>query len=172
MRPAFVDLAVWISLRENSDPEFHIANSRARLFDERFFREKIGNRARKIVKRDGEAFCKAHQSALKIEAPLAVGEGRHLHGVREGAEEPYEIGMTEEGDFGAHRRKTRQEARKLNRVSQPLLGIDDDAASLELFASPFARTQDRPVETTIGHLPAMLEIAPSAFELPVKKKRR
>src|SRR5258705_9888915 len=105
MRPAFVDLAVWISLRENSDPEFHIANSRAPLLDERFFREKIGNRARKIVKHDGEAFRKAHQSALKIEAPLGVRGSRDLHSVRERAEQPHEARMTEEGDLGAHRRK-------------------------------------------------------------------
>src|SRR5262245_54693300 len=80
--------------------------------------------------------------------------------------------MTKEGELTAAPGKLRQEPHELDRVAEPLLGIDCDTPPIQRLALPSGGAKCRAVEPAIPNEPAVFEIAPAVFEASHQEQRR
>ena len=79
---------------------------------------------------------KACKQSFEIDGIAAIPGGGHRHHVCKRPKQACQPGRRQERDLGALSGELRKEARKLDGVAEPLLGLDQDALAPERLAGP------------------------------------
>src|SRR5262245_28808811 len=148
-------------------------NARAPLGDVGVIRPYIGTLGRDRRGLGLERQRKAAQRAMDVEGPKRVAARRHRGRALELHQQRRELWLHLQHDLGARARQQRDVARELDRVAQPLLGVQQDRVALQrIFSEPERTAVAATLRRHAGSPPPPFVLLKTAAKVADRQQRK